>query len=256
MRGAEPLAAAMARREAAALLLPAPEVHAPSVFETYEPAVAVRVIPCPWCGAGLGEGRSASWPGARSLRGCAVLARPGSTTTLPELAVLHCESLVARSLLPLLAAVHAGERPGAGTRYSTRGAALAQWGIREMTGSAELSAALLRLDAAERWAGPWATDPPGGHGSPGGPMAPRVLPASTRPHPRHPAGEGRGVRDPGQALRAHTARMRPHFLGPHGAELLPVKLRRLYRAHLLAAVDGALRPPVPGTPEAQLADRP
>ncbi|MGK5552845.1 hypothetical protein ACSNOI_14630 [Actinomadura kijaniata] len=135
---------AMARREAAAALLPAPRVE----WGAKGPSVRPLLVPCPVCGAHA------------DARGWAPPFDDGSDAA-PVLRMLACESVTARAVLPI---VVAAERFPAlrGATFRTRALAWAE------TFHRDLAAALEAIDAAERWV----TDP--------GRAAGRTLPASTR----------------------------------------------------------------------------
>ncbi|MFI0452138.1 hypothetical protein [Actinomadura sp. 6N118] len=136
----------MARREAAAALLNAPRVE----FGAQGPAVRVRPVSCPLCGA-LAHRRR--WTPPFAVEGAA----PG-----PVLRMLACETLTARAVLPIL--VMAERSPELRlAEFETRSLS---W--LEATGSGGTAAALNAVNEAERWI----TDPEGTTG--------RTLPASTR----------------------------------------------------------------------------
>ena len=179
----------MAVREAHCSLLAPPFV--PTDGESLP--VRVRLVACPECGA---TGGPRDWP---------IPMRPesGSDADGPVLAMLACESLTPRAVLPIVtAASRIADRP---VRYVTRALA---W--RELSGLATAEA-LARLDAAERWAT--------GAGVPSEP----VLPASTRPHGR-----------PGAGWARHRADLVPRFLSPHA--VLPSWLDGHYEAERRSAL--------------------
>lgn len=201
-------AAAMARREAAAQLRPAPFVPTDGTGTL----VAVRLVPCRSCGA---RPRERHWtPPFTSLPQDA----PAGTRAPergPVLAMLACEAVTVRAVLPL---VRTAERfpELREARYRTR--AVLWDALSPATPAAE---ALAVVDASERWIDAPGEAPDGDAAAPDGGPA-RTLPASTRPH-RRPSG-----------WRWHRADLVPHFLSPH--RNLPTRIGEHYAAELRAAL--------------------
>ncbi|TDD87668.1 hypothetical protein E1293_07585 [Actinomadura darangshiensis] len=104
----EPVVAAvraMARREAAAALLPAPRVE----FGAEGPSVRVNLVACPVCGA---PEQTRAW--APPFKDAA-----GPDRSAPVLHMLACEMLTIRAVLPIVVA--AVRSPGlAGAQFNTR----------------------------------------------------------------------------------------------------------------------------------------
>ncbi|TMR40077.1 hypothetical protein, partial [Actinomadura geliboluensis] len=140
---------AMAVREAECALLTPPF----AATDADAPAVRVDLVGCPVCGA---AGASRPWPHPFRETGA----------DLPSLSMLACESVTARAVLPIAAAVQRLPELRAAS-FATR--AVTWLGL---TGLPPADA-LARVDAAERWA--LGEDP----AAPPGPPVPRTLPAST-----------------------------------------------------------------------------
>lgn len=182
----------MANRDAAAHLLAA------------STALSVRidlvVLPCPWCGA------DAARPSSLPIRGW----KPGYDWAPeehgePRLEILGCESLTARSLLCLGAAVH--RYPA--LRYTTFRSRAVTWAA---------SPGIDELDAAESWVDRML------RGAPFAETRDLQLPAASR------------TVEPGKPPRA------PHFVTGH-ADL--AALNRLYLATRLTAVRELIDAPLP-----------
>ncbi|TDD20256.1 hypothetical protein [Nonomuraea diastatica] len=141
------VAARMARREARLNRLIAPD-QPPGVIRPPAPDVVMRVVPCPVCGAAGADPPFDHW------------SVTGEQTTLPTLAVLGCEWLTPRAVLPMAVAIEQGTGPLA---YRTR--AVARLGGRD----------LRAVDRSESWADAL-TD---GHGA-AGDAGEATLPAVTR----------------------------------------------------------------------------
>lgn len=193
---------AMAVREAECALLTPP--FAPTDADA--PAVRVDLVGCPVCGA---ASASRPWPHPFRETGADLPSLALPSLPLPSLSMLACESLTARAVLPIAAAVQRLPELRAAS-FATR--AVTWLGL---TGLPPADA-LARVDAAERWA--LGEDP----AAPPGPPVPRTLPASTRPH-RPEAGWER-----------HRASLRPRFLTPHPT--LPSALEERYEAERRSAL--------------------
>ncbi|WP_329088432.1 hypothetical protein OG979_32160 [Actinomadura citrea] len=195
-------AAAMARREAAAQLRPAPFVPTDGTGTL----VAVRLVACRSCGA---LPRERHWTPPFAPAGTEAPARG------PVLAMLACEAVTARAVLPI---VRTAERfpELREARFRTR--AVLWDALSPATPPAE---ALALVDASERWIDAPGETPDGEAAAPGGEAA-RTLPASTRPH-RGPRG-----------WRWHRADLVPHFLSPH--RNLPTRIGEHYAAEFRRAL--------------------
>ncbi|MFF5211922.1 hypothetical protein [Streptosporangium sp. NPDC000396] len=212
----------MARREAMSLtLIPDLEVR----VDSPRPRILFDTRECPWCEAGM--------PGTRApLREVASAAgAAGLGGSSPELSVLHCEELTARSLLPLslIRTVEGAARPRLSTRASF-------WA--DFIGSAPLShddvlRGLETLDSRESWLDDLLPAFHSGHAAwtqeiqePS-----RVLPASTR------------ITHPGGVDGVLASRQSLHFLTPHMDGALVGRLNGIYLSARMAAVRDALKPP-------------
>jgi hypothetical protein len=175
----------MARREAAALtLIPALRLF----LGEPEPIAHLHIVECPGCPADL--------PVTRPIREVTYVDDPD----LPSLALLRCEDVIARSLLPLSLI-----RVGAVPAHLTSRAAY--WSRLALDTRADLWRGLELLDAAESWfddALPALRD--GGLEWSGGQDA--VLPMSSR--------QTRPARSPEELA---SLRRGLHCLGPHAGEL-------------------------------------
>ncbi|MFI0367318.1 hypothetical protein ACH35V_05530 [Actinomadura sp. 1N219] len=168
-------ATAMARREAAALLLPAPFVPTDGIGTL----VTVRPLPCPACGA---RDERRRWTVPFAAEDTAREA-PG-----PTLSMLACETLTARAVLPIVVTVERVPELRE-ARFQTRAA---HWTALAPEAGPDHEKALAEIDASERWidapedfSGEW------------------TLPASTR------------LCRPASGWRQHRADLAPHFLSPH-----------------------------------------
>ncbi|GAA0936954.1 hypothetical protein [Nonomuraea longicatena] len=177
----------LARREAAVGFLPTPPVPAPTTFGGPEPGVAVEIVPCPWCPAGLPDaladpagraglpspladpagrpprpagsppqagGRRRGLPPAGAAR---LVAAEAADPALPVLTILGCESIEPRALLPIVLAASEGPVMA---RFATRAAWLAARveerspGPLSGAGPRERARSLWRLNVAESWIDP------------------------------------------------------------------------------------------------------
>ncbi|MFG2007101.1 hypothetical protein ACGFNU_48930 [Spirillospora sp. NPDC048911] len=185
----------MARREAAAALLAAPLVE----FGARGPAVRVRQVPCPVCGAVAHRRR---WTPPLAAEEAAVTKEAAAG---PVLRVLACETLTARAVLPIL--VMAERSPELrSAEFETRALT---W-LEATSGAGDAATALAAVNRAERWV----TGPAGTSG--------RTLPASTR----------RYVLD--AAWPTHRERLVPSFLSPHPA--VSPALEELYVEEFRASI--------------------
>ncbi|MEV4176351.1 hypothetical protein [Nonomuraea sp. NPDC049709] len=141
------VAVRMARREARLNRLIAPD-QPPGVICPPAPDVVVRMVPCPVCGAVGADPPFDHW------------SVTGEETNLPTLAVLGCEWLTPRAVLPMAVAIERGTGPLA---YRTR--AVARLGGRD----------LRAVDRSETWADALVD----GHGT-AGEVGEATLPAVTR----------------------------------------------------------------------------
>ncbi|MGN9787646.1 hypothetical protein ACTMTF_39910 [Nonomuraea sp. ZG12] len=141
------VAARMARREAGLNRLIAPD-QPPGVIRPPAPDVVMRMVPCPVCGAAGADPPFDHWRVT------------GEETGLPTLAVLGCEWLTPRAVLPMAIAIEQGTGPLA---YRTRAVA--------RLGGLDLRA----VDRSETWADALAD----GHGT-AGDAGEATLPAVTR----------------------------------------------------------------------------
>jgi hypothetical protein len=178
---------AMARREAVAALLPPPLEETGAAG----PSLRVRLVTCPTCGTREHE---RDW------------APPFGSTAGPVLAMLACETLTARAVLPIVAMTM--RYPGLGDA-EFRSRALTWLDVAHL----DRDKALRFLDTAECWI----TDPAGTDG--------RTLPASTRRHRR------------GEVWPAYRRDLTPSFLSPHPA--VPASLEERYAVVRCAAVVAA-----------------
>ncbi|MEO3891243.1 hypothetical protein [Nonomuraea sp. B5E05] len=137
----------MARREARLNRLIAPD-QPPGVIRPPAPDVVMRVVPCPVCGAAGADPPFDHWSVS------------GEESDLPTLAVLGCEWLTPRAVLPMAVAIEQGTGPLA---YRTR--AVARLDVQD----------LRAVDRSETWADAL-TD---GHGA-AGHDGEATLPAVTR----------------------------------------------------------------------------
>lgn len=141
------VAARMARREARLNRLIAPD-QPPGDIRPPAPDVVMRVVPCPVCGAAGADPPFDHW------------SVTGEETGLPTLAVLGCEWLAPRAVLPMAVAIEQGTGPLA---YRTR--------------------AVARLEGLDLWAvdrsETWADALVDGHDAPGD-VGEATLPAVTR----------------------------------------------------------------------------
>jgi len=178
----------MAQREALAALLTPPLVETGAAG----PRVRVDLVACPTCGAPADDRPWTPPFGGTFEHG-----------PLPVLSMLACETVTARSVLPI---VVAAERfPELRTaRFQTR--ALTWLEVAHL----HLDKALEAIDAAERWV----TDPAETDG--------RTLPASTR---RHTAAV---------AWPSYRRDLVPSFLSPHAS--VPDEAEGHYAAELRAAI--------------------
>lgn len=205
----------MAVRDAAAHLM----------LSSYDVLTRIRVdpVPCPWCGAR--PRRDLAWqPPLRAWE-------PGidwapESAGAPVLALLACERVTVRSLLPVCVAVHRLPHARA-ARFSTRGAALAR--SPDLPRRDSLAAVRL-VDAGERWVDLLLA------GADQGPVdGPLVIPGVTRSVPdvaNHP--------DPAGTAAAVGSVGAPHFLVPHRLCDELDTANRGYRAIRFDAVRAAL----------------
>ncbi|MCM4081418.1 hypothetical protein [Paractinoplanes hotanensis] len=132
----------MARREVAAHFL-VPADQPPGVIRPPAPPMAVRILPCPVCGADAAAFRSAGIPLPFAEWRITEAGEPGPGD-LPAMTVLGCEWFAPRAVLPVALAI---ERfgPVVANGFRSRGVALT-----ELPGLS-LGAALAELDRQEDW---------------------------------------------------------------------------------------------------------
>jgi hypothetical protein len=235
----------MARREAAAHLLTPPYVPASSIMR--QPAVALRFHECPECGPSDETGRL-SGPLSTLLRnGHAVLAATGTKPNLPTVAMLGCEWLTTRSILPVIVLAElAGE--GSCRVFRSRALAWAEHSTQPGAYDDLLERGIGRIDATESWADAVYVTRDGEalrrvveaaserHGD-------LTLPASSRLHrPRTMTGAGpSGWSQPSRTNWAELRRaLAPHFLTPHHSGVPLARLNLRYMQTRLRLIQASL----------------
>jgi hypothetical protein len=223
----------MAEREAEALTLIAEDRVQ---TERPQPEILFKVLDCPWCGRGT--------PPRAPLREVAFRAgraTVGSLPHLPQVSVLSCEELTARSLLPL-SLRRLADGPTR-LRFSTRAAFWARFVGTDRPSREDTIRGLTMLNLGEAWLDDLATASRGGEARPvtARGEAELVLPACTR---RARCGD--------QAWRtddAAASRRTLHFLTSHLEGDAVARLNDTYLAARTSAVADRLRAAdPPGTP--------
>ncbi|MFI2714439.1 hypothetical protein ACH495_30400 [Micromonospora sp. NPDC018662] len=191
----------MARREVAAhFLIPADQP--PGVIRPPAPPMAVRVLPCPDCGANAATFRSAgiALPFAEWR---IVAADDPDTDGLPTLTVLGCEWFAPRAMLPVAIAI---ERfgPVAATGFRSRAVA-----VTELPGL-PFDAVLATLDEQESWADAVFA----GSDLPVRPV--RTVPAASR------------LVSPATTWAAYRDSVTARFLGPHASDAASGRWNEVY----------------------------
>jgi hypothetical protein len=227
------LVAQMAEREAEALTL-IPELRVPT--ERPQPEILFKILSCPWCGRGT--------PPPAPLREVAFRdgwATVGSSRSLPQISVLWCEELTARSLLPL-SLRRLADGPTR-LRFSTRAAFWARVVGTDRPSREDTVRGLTMLDLREAWLDDLARACRGREGRPVSARgeAELVLPACTR---RSRSGDRAWRTDDAAAPRRTL-----HFLTSHLEGGAVARLNDAYLAARMRAVADRLRAADrPGTP--------
>ncbi|MFL5909464.1 MAG: hypothetical protein ACJ73E_18070 [Mycobacteriales bacterium] len=229
------LVSQMAEREAEALTL-IPELRLQT--ERPQPEILFKVLSCPWCGRGTPPPAPLR---EVAFRDGATVGSPRSLPHLPQVSVLWCEELTARSLLPL-SLRRLGDGPTR-LRFSTRAAFWARFVGTDRPSRDDTIRGLTMLDLREAWLDDLARAFGGGEGRPvtARGKAELVLPACTR-----------RARSGDQAWRTDDAaapRRTLHFLTSHLEGGAVARLNDVYLAARMRAVADRLRAADrPGTP--------
>jgi hypothetical protein len=226
----------MACREAAVRFLVPPYVPASSIMAT--PALALQLVDCVECGstASSVEAPAALSPLTRNNHAI-LLCETDDALDLPQIRMLSCEALAARSFLPVVSLAYQIGKQSNGV-FISRAVAWAQYTVGLELRDETIYDVIRRIHLAERWASalPVTRDAAAlsrvVHGARENHEC-LVLPASTRINPnalRQASSQNSETR--WSQIRESLV---SHFLTPHQPDLIPSTLNERYMDNLVTA---------------------